>query len=65
MRNGLNVCQGFVTNEQVAMRVAIVIILQKNFCRIKEMEERSRYIIGIDLGTTNSAVCYVDTGSCS
>ncbi|NVM20959.1 MAG: hsp70 family protein [Desulfobacterales bacterium] len=23
---------------------------------------RSRYVIGIDLGTTNSAVCYIDTG---
>src|SRR5687767_10389580 len=24
-------------------------------------ESPSRYIIGIDLGTTNSAVCYIDT----
>ncbi len=22
----------------------------------------SRYVVGIDLGTTNSAACYVDTG---
>src|SRR6476661_5378312 len=24
-------------------------------------EQPSRYVVGIDLGTTNSAVCYVDT----
>ena len=26
-------------------------------------EQTSRYLIGIDLGTTNSAVCYVDTAA--
>jgi molecular chaperone DnaK (HSP70) len=27
------------------------------------MAEASRYIVGIDLGTTNSALCYIDTAS--
>ena len=26
-------------------------------------EQPSRYVVGIDLGTTNSAVCYVDSPS--
>ncbi len=28
---------------------------------VDEPEVRSRYVVGIDLGTTNSALCYVDT----
>ena len=25
------------------------------------VQEASRFVVGIDLGTTNSAVCYIDT----
>ena len=28
-----------------------------------ENHERSRFVVGIDLGTTNSAVCYVEFGN--
>ncbi len=36
-------------------------MMNRSEAAVDESQARSRYVIGIDLGTTNSALCYVDT----